>query len=455
MWSQTTQDFLKAAAQSITPFDTNRSNGKHDLPAVLTKIEDITLFLTKYGLDTEELITTLHGTDAAGDQLTRTMSAFLEKAHPIQTHPTTHNLTIADIRSDDGKLIYGELSISEAREMLSRITKEYNFINGIKDGIIKLLEQTFGDYLTQATTDKKGRALPSDKISIPDMIALIQTRAMRPSPDICLAQKKEFLDKQLDFRVHFTTNHAEFLEQANQLAELFGVEITANDLKLIYLPQLEAASKTDWGSQLRDAIRDIKAKYPYGTIYDEVKLQNLVEIVEKYDIERDLTDAPSHLATALEVEEFTDDRSFSPSTYSQIASMMQAGPTAFAASRTSQRSRSSSTSSDSSISTVADSDTDNVDVGKLNKILAQKLTDKAKRDKEKKAEKEKKRQQNGCKHCATYAHTNPHPENVTEDGCCFNPKNHDRAPIWALEKMTKYLMEKAKQKKARKGKGSS
>lgn len=222
------------------------------------------------------------------------MRAFLDEDHPLQKLPLSHKLTVTAIQSDENKKVFGDLDLADARSMLTSITDEYNCINGMKDGIIKFLLITFGDYLTQLTKDSKKSNLCISKISIPKLIDLIKKRAEHPSNRECLAQKQQFLAQTLDFQAHFTTNHAEFEEQAKQLKDLFGVEITPNDMKLMYLPQLEAASKEPWGSQLRDAVRDIKSTFTYGTIFDDVNLQSFVEIVEKYDDERNLHDAPDH-----------------------------------------------------------------------------------------------------------------------------------------------------------------
>ena len=447
-WAGAKNEVLQSIKGQIPPCTTQTNSGHHRHSVVLDKLEQLRLLLKIYSVDPSDLLnifgdvaaqtTTTATTNAAATTVVKDFSGFLMEGHPLHTNKSVVTLTLADIRSEANKDRFGQPDVEKARELLTNITDEQNFVNGMKDGIKEGLIYIFGDFVKQRTLDSRAHNLPIDRVEIHKLVKLITQRALVPTATECLQVKAQAMKFTIDWSVEFPTNHANLQDEQRKWKEQFGVFLSHTDVALIYRSQVEAAAKHDWGAPLKQAVRDIKLHFKHNQEYTAENLKELVECITTYDKERDYTEAPiGGLEDAFEVDDYESDdddvSSFNTAAYSVVGKMMQEEESAYAVAKYAKPAATSTGKSTRSKGGNPDPPkTDEDDyLAAINRLIAQQ-------------EKQQDNPQN-CPHCKRFGHKKGHPDSQTAETCFFNPANINdvdwtkKQNKWALHRINQVV----------------
>ena len=446
---------------STAPIATNE--GKYPTPAAKAAINQLETYLKTVGTPLEAEVLP-EPTDAAAKitaAAETNMSILLSPNCQMEkTLTSTFGPTAKEIQADKDK--YGCESFSEARVERARIIDGRNQFLGLKEGVIVILGNIFGQEVVQLITcDDDGTEKEIDEYSVYDVVLKIYNQAIAPTATECSMQYYQALSFKINWRHPFAHNYAALVHQNQQRTASYGCPLHANVIMLILRPQIVAASQQLWGQCLAEGVREINNTYPVTEEIDDDDLADIVDIVNKFDAQRDLQqagtiDAVSPFATPA-----------APSIHKEMAASV-ADATADRIMTTLMGHGFNSTSAFEDDDAYSTEDEENAfEASSLVSGLTKgSAASKATLDRQiaeatailekKKAEKKKKRTAttaktpgdastaattttgNGCKHCAFLELTNPHPPNVTPATCRANPANFADSKEWVIERYLRY-----------------
>ena len=137
-----------------------------------------------------------------------------------------------------------------------------------------------------------------DEYHLHELITVVLTGAERPDPSEIRKQITAIMAFEFEWKETAATNQ-ERLSAAIAKVDAFGIEIR-NDLKAtIILANVASAARADsGGTEIREAMRKIKAKYPYDHPHDENSIKMIMIKLATADEQRDRTNVPSLTNTA-------------------------------------------------------------------------------------------------------------------------------------------------------------
>lgn len=411
------------------------SGGKHPLEVVIKTTAELAAYLKAYPA--------LVGYSGTCEQ-------FLTGRTGLAQIVTTLTISIQSILQDES---YECDDAAVARYIQKDMHTERDIMIATKRAIVSLLGSIFGeDTVKLVTHDSRGFPKDVDDYLIVDIMEMIQTKAVTPTPSERLAATLKLFSHRFNFQ-HSFLHELSVLNQLNADADrAFGASLNPNDLATLLLPQVYWASRQTWGQAFLVAVNNIKNRFRFNHVYDQTTFDELTELINEQDVTRDLAEAadvPDDMSTAFAVH---DSARYVPFTEAHLSNYLsqvalQDDPyhadTSYMSDDLSVEEGNMVSGRDNTMSAAARR--------QLLKQAEQALEEKEAAIKEAKAKKKKAAKaakeataatdvpEQQCPHCKFIGMRSPHPEHVTPATCNANPANHSKAPKFILKKYIKAM----------------
>jgi len=239
-----------------------------------------------------------------------------------------------------------------------------------------------------------------------------------------------------NFRTKMVTNVERFCSQAAK-ANAYGITVGEDVVCLVLLSNIEWAAQPEWGGEFRDAMRKIRADYPYNKVHTPATFGAIMKHLAAADEARDLQKAKSPSGMANAVEEGLNylgalvSQNEETSTYGEAYTATSDSESSYKKSVRSRQSRKkerrpSWCRSPSCSPLRSPSRSASRSPSPPRRSCTPRCSTKTKSDE--KAAKIK------CKHCKKAGRTPPHPR-VPESKCNWNKKFQGWRPEWVCSKL--------------------
>ena len=183
---------------------------------------------------------------------------------------------------------------ADAQEEADRRNQAYQAVIGVKEGVTEAIVKKVGKDVTDPILrDINGKDYKSiDDYSLSDLKQAVIAAADRPNTPDVLKQVIAVIDMKFDFRKKVAAN-AEMQKALAANVQAYGINIGPAQMVLTVLSNVEQAMQHDWGREFRPAMQNIRKKYLYNHVHDEVSYQDILNEFAAADTVRILREAPA------------------------------------------------------------------------------------------------------------------------------------------------------------------
>ena len=326
----------------------------------------------------------------------------------------------------------------DARDEADRVNMFRLAVIGAKEGVAAGIRAVVGNDITDntlRTTDGQDFRTV-DEFQLCDLMTAVIEGAERPATQDVRDMYVRLCGTRFDFRTKMVTNVERFRSQAAK-ANAYGITVGEDVVCLVLLSNVEWAAQQEWGGEFRDAMRKIRAEYPYNKVHSATTFTAIMKRLAAADEARDLRKAKSPSGMANAVEEGLNylgalvSQNEETSTYGEAYAATSDSESSYEKSVRSRRSRkkerrpprrrSPSRSPSRSTSRSPSRSPSPPRRGRTPRRSAKSKSDE-------KSTKVK------CRHCKRAGRTTPHPR-VPESKCNWNKKFQGWRPEWVCSKM--------------------
>ena len=302
-------------------------------------------------------------------------------------------------------------TLAAAQEEADRINTSNQAVIGAKEAARDAIVAQFGTAATDSILKLPGTNTPKgiDKYELHELVDAVKMGAERPPVKDVLTQYIETLTHCFDFRQRVQHNMQTLTTKATRIKS-FGVTLDNTHLAMVIMTNIEAAAKTKWGEDFKQAISTIRGQYSYSYAHDNASIKTILATLATADTARDMSRAPA--PESLEGTEFANAVA---TTRTLLESIMNVGDL-----------ESDYSSDDEGTAAAARSDSDDEASRRSHRSKTKKTStrgrekdvsrgNRSRRSKSAKGEWKK----NPCKHCKKFKRNSQHPH-VREKDCFWN-----------------------------------